>query len=142
VGEAPGRLSQGPDDVQSPHGEGPCNGDGLQGVRREVGFSGVELAPFAGAHDLAGVRDRGGPIEALAECVAHEGARRGMVATDSRMYVPEELAPLGDGYASLQDAGGGTFVLSILHNVQILVVLVSSISCGSENKFRAYICHG
>jgi hypothetical protein len=26
VGEAPGRLSQGPDDVQPPHGEGPCDG--------------------------------------------------------------------------------------------------------------------
>jgi hypothetical protein len=26
------------------------------------------------------------------------------------MYVPEELAPLGDGHASLQDAGGGALV--------------------------------
>jgi hypothetical protein len=29
VGVAPGRVSQGPDDVQSPHGERPCDGDGL-----------------------------------------------------------------------------------------------------------------
>jgi hypothetical protein len=62
VGEAPGRLSQGPDDVQPPHGERPCNGDGLQDVRREVGFAGVELAPLAGAYDLAGICDRGGPV--------------------------------------------------------------------------------
>jgi hypothetical protein len=26
------------------------------------------------------------------------------------MYVPEELAPLGDRHASLQDAGGGALV--------------------------------
>jgi hypothetical protein len=43
-------------------------------VRREVGFTGVELAPFAGAYDLAGVSDRGGPVEALSERVAYEGA--------------------------------------------------------------------
>jgi hypothetical protein len=82
----------------------------LQDVRRKVGFSGIELAPFAGAHDLVGVRDRGGPVEALAKRVAYEGARRGMVAADPRMYVPEELTPLGDGHASLQDAGSGALV--------------------------------
>jgi hypothetical protein len=103
VGEAPGRFPQGPDDVQPPHGEGPRDGDGLQDVRREVGFKGVELAPFAGAHDLAGVSNRGGPVKALAERVAYEGAGRGMVAADARVNVPEKLAPLGDGHASLQD---------------------------------------
>jgi hypothetical protein len=41
VGEAPGRFLQGPDNVQSPHGERPRDGDGLQDVRREVGFTGV-----------------------------------------------------------------------------------------------------
>jgi hypothetical protein len=33
-----------------------------------------------------------------------------MVAADAGMYVPEELAPLGDGHASLQDAKGGKLV--------------------------------
>jgi hypothetical protein len=79
VGEAPRRLSQGPDDVQPPHGERPCDGDGLQDVRREVGFAGVELAPLAGAYDLTGIRDRSGPVKALAECVAYEGEGRGVV---------------------------------------------------------------
>jgi hypothetical protein len=78
-------------------------------VRREVGLAGVELAPFAGAHDLAGVGDRGGPIEALAERVAHEGARR-VVAAHARVYVLKELAPLRNGYASLQDAGRDALV--------------------------------
>jgi hypothetical protein len=70
-------------------------------VCREIGFAGVELAPLTGAHDLAGVSDRGRPIEALAERVAHEGAGCGVVAAHACVYIPEELAPLGDGYASL-----------------------------------------
>jgi hypothetical protein len=32
------------------------------------------------------------------------------VAANARVYVPEELAPLGDGYASLQDARGSALV--------------------------------
>jgi hypothetical protein len=70
-------------------------------VSREVGLAGVELAPLAGAYNLAGIRDRGGPVKALAERVAYEGAGRGVVAVDPRMNVPEELAPLRDGHASL-----------------------------------------
>jgi hypothetical protein len=68
------------------------------------------LAPFAGAHDLAGVGDRGGAVKALEERIAHEGAGCCMVATHTHMYIPEELAPLRDGHASLQDAGGGALV--------------------------------
>jgi hypothetical protein len=33
-----------------------------------------------------------------------------MVAAHTRVYMPEELAPLGDGHASLQHAGGGALV--------------------------------
>jgi hypothetical protein len=54
----------------------------------KVGLAGVELAPFAGAYDLAGVRDRGRPVKALAKSVANEGARRGVMATDSSVDVP------------------------------------------------------
>jgi hypothetical protein len=104
VGVALGRLSQGPDDIQSPHDERPCDRDGLQDVRREIGLAGVELEPFAGAHDLAGVGDRGGPVEALAEHIAYEGAGCCVVAAHARMYIPEELVPLRDGHASLQNA--------------------------------------
>jgi hypothetical protein len=104
VGVAPGRLSQGPDNVQPPHGKRPCHGDRLEGVRWEIGLAGVKLAPLAGAHNLVGVGDRGGPVEALAECIADEGARHRVVATHARVDVPEELAPLRDGYALLQDA--------------------------------------
>jgi hypothetical protein len=72
------------------------------------------LAPFIGAHDLAGVGDRGWPVEALVERVAHEGARCCVMAAHTRMYVSEELAPLRDGHASLQDAGGGALVQLII----------------------------
>jgi hypothetical protein len=79
-------------------------------MRGEIGFAGVELAPFAGAHNLAGISDRGGPVEALAERIAYEGVGCCVVAAHARVYIPEELAPLGDGHASLQDAGGGALV--------------------------------
>jgi hypothetical protein len=76
----------------------------LEGVSREIGPADVELAPFAGVHNLAGVSNRGRTVEALAERVAHEGVWRRVVATHARVDVSEELAPLGDGHAPLQDA--------------------------------------
>jgi hypothetical protein len=73
-------------------------------VSREIGLAGVKLAPFTGAHDLTGISNRGRPIEALEECIAYEGARRRVVAAHAHVDVSEELAPLGDGHAPLQDA--------------------------------------
>jgi hypothetical protein len=73
------------------------------------------LAPFAGAHNLSGVDDRGGLVEALAERVAHEGARCCVMAAHAHMYILEELAPLRDGHASLQDAGRGAHVQLTFH---------------------------
>jgi hypothetical protein len=105
VGVAPGRFSQRLDDVQPPHNKGPCDGDGLQGVRREVGLASVKLATLAGAHDLAGISDRSGPVEDLAERVAHESAWCSVVAAYSGVYVLKELAPLRDRHATLQDNG-------------------------------------
>jgi hypothetical protein len=46
----------------------------------------------------------------LAERVAHESAWRRVVAAYPRVYVLEELAPLRDGHASLQDAGRSALV--------------------------------
>jgi hypothetical protein len=78
--------------------------DRLEGVRWEVGLTGVELAPFAGAHDLAGISDRSRLVKALTECVVHKSAWRCVVATYARVNISKELAPLRDRYASLQDA--------------------------------------
>jgi hypothetical protein len=76
----------------------------------KVGLAGIKLAPLTGAYDLTGIRDRGRPVKALAEGIANEGARRCVVSTDPRVDVPQELAPLGDGHAPLQDAGGSALV--------------------------------
>jgi hypothetical protein len=70
----------------------------------EVGLAGVELTPIARAHDLAGISDRSGPVEALTESIAHEGAWRRVVAAHARVNISKELAPLSDGHASLRDA--------------------------------------
>ena len=75
VGEAPGRLLQRADEVQSPHSERPRDGDGLQSMGREVRLSCVELATLAGPHDVGGVGDHGGPVKALPKRITHEGAR-------------------------------------------------------------------
>jgi hypothetical protein len=73
-------------------------------MSREVSLAGIELAPLAGAHDLVGISDHGGPIKALAECIAHEGARRRVVATYARVDVSNKLKAVGNGNAPLQDA--------------------------------------
>jgi hypothetical protein len=65
-------------------------------------------------HDLAGISDRSGPVEALAERVVHEGAWRRIVAAHARVDVSKELAPLMDGHASLQDARCGALVQLIV----------------------------
>jgi hypothetical protein len=62
---------------------------------------GIKLASFVGAHDLVGISDHGGPLKALAERIAHEGARRHVVATYASMDVSNKLATVGDGDAPL-----------------------------------------
>jgi hypothetical protein len=73
-------------------------------VSWKVGFACVKLAPLAGAHDLVGISNHGGPIEALAERVAHEGARCRVVAAHARVDVSNKFVIVGDGDAPLQDA--------------------------------------
>jgi hypothetical protein len=82
----------------------------LEGVSWEISLAGIELAPLAGAYDLVGISDCCGPIEALAERVAYEGAGRRMVAAHARMDVSNELTTMGDGDAPLQDAGRGALL--------------------------------
>jgi hypothetical protein len=82
----------------------------LKGVSQEISLVGIELAPLAGTYDLICVSDRGGLSKALAERVAHEGARRRVVATYARVDVSNELATLGGGDAPLQDTRRGVLV--------------------------------
>jgi hypothetical protein len=67
----------------------------------------IELAPFAGEHDLVGVGDRRRPVEALAECVVDDGVWRRVMA---RVDIPNQLTTLGDGDAALQDSRRGTLI--------------------------------
>jgi hypothetical protein len=70
----------------------------------EISISCIELTPLAGAYDLIGVSDRRGPVEALAERVAHEGARCRVMAAHACVNVTDEFSTVGNGDASLQDA--------------------------------------
>jgi len=120
VGVAPGRSLQWSDEIQSPHGKGPRDGDGLQSVSREVRLTGVELATFTCSHDLCGIGDRGWPEETLPERVAHEGAWRRMMATDSGVDASKQLPALGDRDTSLQDPRGAALVeLSVDHDERL-----------------------
>ena len=49
MGVAPRGLLQRPNHVEPPHGEWPCNGDGLEGLGREVRLPCIVLASLAGA---------------------------------------------------------------------------------------------
>ena len=89
MGEAPGRLLQRADEVQSPHDERPHDGDGLQSVSWEVCLSSIKLTALTSLHDVGGVGDRGGPVKALPKCVAYEGARRSVVTADASVNVSE-----------------------------------------------------
>jgi hypothetical protein len=61
-------------------------------------------------HDFVGIDNRGGPVEALAERVAHEGARRRVVAAYACVDVSNEFPTVGDGDAPLYDPRRGTLV--------------------------------
>ena len=77
---------------------------------REVCFSSVELATLASPHDFSGIGDCCGLVEALPERIAHEGARRRVVAANSSVDVSEQFPALENGDAALQDARGAVFV--------------------------------
>ena len=69
---APGRFSEGSDQIQSPDREGPRDGDGLEGLRREMGLPGIVLTPLARSNDARCIGDRRRPVKALPEGVAHQ----------------------------------------------------------------------
>jgi len=110
VGDAPGRFLQRPDEVQSPHGERPCEWDGLQSVSCKMHLTGIELVTLASPHDFSGIGDCRGPVKTLPERITHEGARRRVVAANSSVDVSEQFPALENGDAALQDARGAVFV--------------------------------
>src|SRR5664279_4343866 len=81
----PERARERSQDVQPPDREWPREGDGLQFLRGLMNFLGVELAGLARPDELGGVLKRSGPVEAVAESFAGEGARGGVVTAFSTM---------------------------------------------------------
>jgi hypothetical protein len=54
----------------------------------------VELATFAASHDVLGISDRCGPVEALSERTSDDRSGGNVVATRPRVAVLQQLAPL------------------------------------------------
>ena len=70
----------------------------------------IVLTPFAGAHDLLDVGYYSGPVEALLECISNQSSRHGMVTTDPTVDIAQQMLPLFDGDAELQDPSVAPFV--------------------------------
>ena len=87
MGEALGCFFEWPNQVEPLDHEGPCDGDHLECLGREVSLLSVVLTPFAGAYDLLGVGYCSGPVEALSERVPNQGSRHGMVTADPTVDV-------------------------------------------------------
>ena len=85
VGIAPRGFLQRPNHVQSPYGERPCDGDGLEGLGWEVRLPRIVLTSLAGAYQLGGVGNRRWPVEPLAESISDECPRRNMVPAGSHV---------------------------------------------------------
>ena len=75
----------------------------------------IVLTPFIGAHDLLSVGYYSGPVEALSECISNQGSRRGVVTIDPNVDIAQQVLPLIDGDATLQDPGVASFVEFALH---------------------------
>ena len=67
---------------------------------------GVELATFAGSHDLRGVGDCNWPVETLPKRITHKGEWCRVMATYSSMDVSNQLPTLGNRDAMLQNSQG------------------------------------
>ena len=70
----------------------------------------VVLTPFAGAYHLLSIGYCGWLVEALSEHVSDQGSRHGMVTADPTMNIAQQMLPLFDGDAALQDPGVASLV--------------------------------
>ena len=74
------------------------------------------MTPFVGAHNLFSVGYCGRLVEALLERVFNHGPRCGMVPADPAMDITQQLLPLFDGNAALQDPGAALPIELTLNN--------------------------
>jgi hypothetical protein len=89
--------------ISSPHTAKGHVMDGLLHLCWEMSLSRVVLASFIDVHRLIGVSDRCWPVEALAERLAYEGTRSGVVTAFAHVNVLDQLPPFRDGNAMLHD---------------------------------------
>ena len=75
----------------------------MECLGRQVGLPSIVLTTFTGAHNLFGVGYCGRLVEALLEHISDQGPRCGMVPADPTMDISQQLLPLFDGDAVLQD---------------------------------------
>ena len=84
---------------------------------RPVGRSAnIVLTPFIGAHNLFSVGYYGRPVEALSKHVSDQGPRCDMMPTDPTVDITQQLLPLSDGDATLQDPSVASPVELALNN--------------------------
>ena len=77
--------------------KGPCDGDHLECLGREVSLPSVVLAPFIGAYGLLSVGYCSGSVEALSECISNQGSRRGVVTAHPTVDIAKQKFPLFSG---------------------------------------------
>ena len=81
-----------------------------------MGLPSVVLTPFIGAHNLFNISYYGQSVDALSEYVSNKGSSYGMVPTDPAVDITQQLLPLFDGDAALQDPGVALPVELTLNN--------------------------
>ena len=114
--KAPGHPLEGPYQVEPPDHEWPHDGDRLECLGWQVGLSSIVLTPFIGVHNLFSVGYYSRPVEALSKHISDQGPRCGMVPVDPTMDISQQLLPLFDGDAALQDPGVASLVELPLNN--------------------------
>ena len=75
----------------------------------------IVLAPFVGAYDLLSISYHGRLVEALSEHISNQGSGRGMVTADPTMDIAQQMLPLLEGDAALQDLGVASLVEFVFH---------------------------
>ena len=68
-----------------------------------MGLSSIVLTPFTSAHNLFSIGYYGRPVEALSEHISDQGPRHDMVPTHPTMDITQQLLPVFDEDATLQD---------------------------------------
>ena len=90
VGIAPERPFERSNQIEPLDHKRPRDGDCLECLGRQVGLPSIVLTPFIGAHDLLGVGNCSGPVEALSECISNQGPRCSMMTADPTVDVIQQ----------------------------------------------------